>query len=77
MTDSKAAKRHGPGARFWVVQQHQDVEVHEGSEPPDLTVEKGERLKVLHGVYKTREQAKARADKIKAGTTKARLERAG
>jgi hypothetical protein len=52
------------GGKYWVVQQHDQAEVKEGSERPDLSVEAGERMKRLYGPFATREEAKAKADAL-------------
>ncbi len=48
--------------RYWVVQQHDEFTIHHQAERPDTKPVDGERLKMSHGSYATREDAQKRVD---------------
>jgi len=67
MADKARAKPIGRG-RFYVVQQHQRVEVVEASERPDITVQEGERRKTVRGPYSTKDEAERERDRLRGAT---------
>ncbi len=60
-----------PGKRFWVVQQHDQMTVVESAERPSKVVEKGQRVKKLHGPYTSKSDAQERADHLESRTLRA------
>ena len=54
--------------RWWVVAQHDDIQVVEGTERPTSKVAKGERGKDVRGAFASKEDAQRIADKLESRT---------
>jgi hypothetical protein len=71
MADKAKVKAPGRG-KWWVVQQHQQVDVVESAERPSTDVEVGERAKRVKGPYREKADAQAVRDRLKGATLKVR-----
>lgn len=76
MADSKTVKTHGDRSRWWIVHQHQDIKVTSQAERPDVTIEKGDRVKRVYGPFTSQQLAQERAELMRSNTTRARVGRA-
>ena len=75
MVDKSKDRPARSDARWWVVQQHQKVEVVESAERPPSEVAKGERIKRVSGPYPSRDAARKVRDGRHERTLKARAGR--
>jgi hypothetical protein len=63
-----AGQTRPSGGKFWVVQHHDQFEVVQSATRPDGATKAGERLKHIHGPYRSQEQADAYRERRESNT---------
>lgn len=61
--------------KWWVVQHHDEMSVVQSAQRPDTKVEDGERMKVAHGPFVTRDEAEKTAQSLTERTLRFLSER--